>query len=119
MDPVNTLVVSMIALLSTCIPLHVLRVARVRRAIRTWVEELDAAGAYGPIQAAAIPKSNTLPFRSRALGLLMRRGIVRKSGTGRFYLEARAGLNRHTIACIRGSKPSDECEYTFPGIEEF
>jgi hypothetical protein len=119
MDPVDALVVSIIVLLCTCIPLHVLRVVRVRRAIREWVEELDAAGAYNPIRAAEVLEPWGDRYRSSALELLMRRGIVRRTASGRLYLEAGAGESRHTIACIRRVKPADECEYTFPAIEEF
>lgn len=113
MDPVDALVVSIIVFLCTCIPLHVLRVVRVRQAIRAWVEDLDAAGAYGPILAAAMPESNGGRYRSSALGLLMRRGIVRGTASGRFYLEAAAGGTATPSLAFGGLNPCTNASTPF------
>ena len=117
-EPTELIVVSLIFLLCVYIPSHIVRVYRLRRAVREIVQELDENEAYGPIMAVELSQLRLvftrvghMLFLPNALEVLTQQGIVKRTGTGKYYLEARSKLHKCTINCIKGGTSRGAVSY--------
>lgn len=117
--------ISFVILIGTYALTSVMRARRIRQVAWEVLQKLVVNEAFGPFTAVDLPQAKPIPYRRIgyknfhpiAMEVLTHHGLVKRTGNGKFFLNARSAVHRRTVDCLRGGGGPDQSHCTLPGIE--
>jgi hypothetical protein len=103
-EPLTLTLISFVITLGSRVIARIVTASRIEEAARQVLRELDLNDAYNPFTAVDLhldPRRRVRlvyrNFRPRAVDILTRDGVLKKTGTGKFYLRKR--LDGRVLRC--------------------